>query len=268
MKPPPLVVFFALAAVAALTCTSATAHDFWIAPTTFHPEVGVEFPVRLLVGEHLQGDGVRRNPDRIEWFAAVQGERRLEVRGRKGDDPAGRLALDAAGLWVIGYRGRTSFLELEPAKFEAYLKEEGLDRIVALRKQRGESQKRSRELYSRCAKSLVSAGGGPAKSGHDVPLGMPLELIPVEAPGARRAPSTFPVRLLFRGEPLEGALVVALGPNQAHASGRTGADGRVSLQLAGPGFWLIKAVHMTEASDRVQADWESLWASLTFEIRQ
>ena len=49
---------------------------------------------------------------------------------------------------------------------------------------------------------------------------------------------------------------------------RTGADGRARLPLNRAGRWLVKAVHMiaVPASDPA-ADWESFWASLTFEVR-
>ena len=73
-----------------------------------------------------------------------------------------------------------------------------------------------------------------------------------------------PIRLLYQGRPLEGALVVAVPqdtrtPRQA----RTDRDGRVTLSLY-DGVWLIKAVHMVPAPAGSGADWESLWASLTF----
>jgi hypothetical protein len=32
-----------------------------------------------------------------------------------------------------------------------------------------------------------------------------------------------------------------------------------------PGVWLIKCVHMVEAGWFSRADWQSLWASLTFD---
>jgi len=38
------------------------------------------------------------------------------------------------------------------------------------------------------------------------------------------------------------------------------------LGLPRPGVWLVKVVHMVPAPKDTGADWESLWASLTFEI--
>jgi uncharacterized GH25 family protein len=49
------------------------------------------------------------------------------------------------------------------------------------------------------------------------------------------------------------------------AAARTDSAGRVAFAITKPGLWLIKTVHMIEAPPDSGADWESLWASLTFE---
>jgi uncharacterized GH25 family protein len=99
-------------------------------------------------------------------------------------------------------------------------------------------------------------------------LGFTLELVPEKNPYSLRPGDTLPVRLLFRGQPLAGALVHAAlhGQPDAGASARTGPDGRAKLKLSRDGFWMIKAVEMGPAPQGVDADWQSLWASLTFEM--
>jgi uncharacterized GH25 family protein len=76
------------------------------------------------------------------------------------------------------------------------------------------------------------------------------------------------VRVLHEGKPLAGALVkaIALEDPDHTLSARSGKDGGVALLLARKGVWLIKTVHMVPAPKETGADWESLWASLTFEI--
>ena len=254
-------------ALALLAVGAARAHDFWIEPGSYAPAVGATIPIRLRVGEHFAGEPFVRRPDRIEWFATVGPNGETPVPGEPGADPAGSLRLERAGIHVIGYRSRQSFIELSALQFEQYLKDEGLGRILELRAARGEKQKRARELYSRCAKSLVSAG--VAKSGgHDRVLGFPLELIPETNPYSLGGRGALPVRLLFRGSPLAGAQVAAISRQDPRVvvTARTDADGRVTLALDRSGAWLIKSIHMFESTDRLKADWESLWASLTFEI--
>ena len=76
------------------------------------------------------------------------------------------------------------------------------------------------------------------------------------------------MRLVFEGKPLAKALVVAM--NQAEPekkiSARTDSRGRATLASRERGVWLVKAVHMIPAPAGVDADWESVWTSLTFEF--
>ena len=122
-----------------------------------------------------------------------------------------------------------------------------------------------KEIYSRCAKSLLSVG--PSGDGFDRVLGLELELVPEKNPYALKPGESLPVRLLHRGKPLAGALVVAISkasPEDRIAI-RSDGGGRAELRLDRPGLWMVKAVHMIPAPAGSAADWESLWASLTFE---
>lgn len=257
------------AAVLALLAPPALAHDFWIEPSSYWTEPGGALAVRLRVGERFEGEPVPRNPERIERFALLGPGGELPVEGMDGHDPAGYVRPRAPGIHVLVYRSRRAGIELAPDKFAAYLEEEGLDGILALRKERGEADKPAREVYSRCAKALVAVGGAGA-GGYDRVVGLPLELVPEANPFALGERDELPVRLLFQGKPLDGALVVAMdrGSPQRTVKAKTGPDGRARLALGRPGVWLVKSVHMFRAPEDAGADWESLWASLTFEARR
>ena len=252
-------------ALIVFSVVSLAAHDMWIDPTTFVPEAGQIVGVRLRVGQDLLGDPLPRDTSLIREFVVEDREGRKPVVGRGGSDPAGFVRASAPGLLVIGYHSNPATVELPAEKFNQYLKEEGLDAVEALRARRGQTGAAARELFSRCAKSLVSYG--PAASGaSDRALGFPLELLAERNPYALPSGEDLPVRLTYGKAPLAGALVVAINrQNPARKiAARTGADGRVRLRLHQPGMWLIKAVHMVPASGS-GADWESFWASLTFE---
>ena len=244
------------------------AHDMWIEPATFSPEPGQIVGVRLRVGQDLLGDPLPRNPSLIHQFVVEDAAGRKPVVGQDGADPAGFLRVATPGLLVIGYRSNPSAIELAPEKFNQYLKEEGLEAVAALRARRNQTGARAREIYSRCAKSLVFSGS-PGKAQHDRLLGFTLELVAERNPYAVRAAEDFPVRLTYENRPLAGALVVAmnrLNPSEKLAA-RTGNDGRVRFRLRPGGMWLVKAVHMVAAPAGSGAEWASFWASLTFELR-
>lgn len=252
---------------ALLIAAPALAHDFWIEPTTFRPQVGETVGLVLKVGQNFRGDPVPRMSESIEKFVLVSRAGEKAVEGVPGRDPAGIARISEPGYLVVGYRSRPRPIELPPEKFEQYLKEEGLEKVIAAREARGDSQKPSREIYSRCAKTLLDADGA-GSNGYDRTIGMRLELVAEKSPKELGGGRSMPMRLLFEGKPLAGALVVAIHREdpEKRLSARTTASGRVTLDLAPAGVWLVKAVHMVPALPSSGADWESLWASLTFEL--
>ena len=260
-----------LAAVALLaTARGAAAHDFWIEPSTFEAPEGAPVALHLRVGQGFRGDPVPRNDAKIERFVVEGPLGEAPVAGRDGADPAGIVRPAVRGAHVVGYRSRSTAIELEAGKFEAYLAEEGLDAVLAARKERGLTQEPGREVYSRCAKTLLRVGLPPreAAPGFDRALGLRLELIPLADPAALAKDAALDVELRHEGKPLEKALVTAMRKNAPddRVSARTDARGRVSLKVDVAGEWLVKAVHMVPAPADSKADWESLWASLTFEV--
>jgi len=226
-------------------------HDMWIEPTTFRPAAGQPVGVKLRVGQELLGDPIPRSTQLIREFVVVDGAGRRTVSGREGSDPAGYVRGEAA---VIGYWSRPSTVELEGDKFSLYLKEEGLERVLAERERRKQGGMKVKEQFSRCAKTLLDGAG-------DQVLGFPLELVAEKNPHLLGG-GALPVRLTYENRPLAGALVVAMrrGRPEEKVTARTDKDGRVRLALRGDGMWLVKAVHMVPAGE----DWASYWASLTF----
>src|SRR2546427_10905396 len=152
-----------LAVAVVLSRASLGAHDMWIDPTTFSPQSGQIVGVRLRVGQDLLGDPLPRDPALINQFIVEDEAGRQPLVGRDGADPAGFLRVAMPGLLVIGYRSNPSAVELTAEKFNQYLKEEGLDAVAALRARRNDTGAKAREIFSRCAKSLVLSGS--AKEG-------------------------------------------------------------------------------------------------------
>lgn len=255
---------FRLLSVLALLAAAASsyAHDFWIEPSTFRPKVGVNLTAGLRVGQDFAGDAVPRSVQLIDTFTVREGNEQHAVMGFENEDPAGILRLDRPGLAIIGYRSKPYPLELPADKFEEFLRTEGFASIIADRARRGESQKPDRERFYRYAKALVVAGDAK-RTGFDRPLGYRYELVPETDP---MTAGRLVVRALFEGKPLAGALVTAIQQQNpaVRLSGRTDHEGRVSLTLPS-GIWLVKSVQIVPAPPSSNADWESMWASLTFE---
>jgi hypothetical protein len=224
----------------------------------------------IQVGEHFQGEPKPFNPERIaalkhfsaagseDWTAKANNLLQLPV---KFEDP---------GTHVIIYDSKPSLITLEPAPFEDYLREEGLETVIAERARLGEAAKPGRERYQRCNKTIVTADGrGDATFG--VATGQRLEIIPLDNPADVRPGGTLRCKLLFNGQPLAAAKVRAwhrAGDNLTTLDGQTSAAGEVTFTLPAAGEWMLSTVNMVRVKDGKDADWESTWGNLTFAIRR
>lgn len=249
-------------------CLPASAHDFWIEPSSFSPAVGDRVGLTLRVGDHFVGYPFPRDPAHVVAFFSRDASGDRTVPGIPGRSPAGALRARSPGTILVGYRSTRTRVSLEAGAFESYLREVGLDRVVTARTVSGASTKEGREAYSRCAKAILSSGGAPGP-GFDGLLNLDLEIVPERDPRAARREGPLTVRLLYLGRPLAGVRLAAsheadLVPASVAV---TDADGRAALSVDRPGVWMIAAVHMVPAPEDVDADWESVWSTLTFERR-
>jgi uncharacterized GH25 family protein len=255
---------------AGLIAPVTSAHDFWIEPVQFRPKPGATVPLRLYVGQDFKGDTNIYLPALFERYFTVDPEGERKVAGAPGDDPAGSFAAGKPGITIIAYRGKVTDVNFDTrAEFENYLDKEGLERVRALPEYARLSGKTPiREDYSRCAKSLVAVGPIDPKSPADRALGLALELVAERNPYTLARGDALPVQLLYMGKPLPEALVIAF--NKAEPAKkikvRTDRDGRATLKLDSRGIWLVTSVHLFPAPWHARAHWESLWASLTFEL--
>jgi uncharacterized GH25 family protein len=258
---------FLLAGGVLVASTPLAAHDMWIEPTGYHSHVGEIVGLKLRVGQDFLGDPLPRDPALIDQFISLDAGGRRPIVGRDGQDPAGLVRVSSPGVLIVGYRSRPTSVVLPAEKFNQYLKEEGLETIAALRAERHQTGADAHEMFSRCAKSLIASGPSSDMEG-DRALGFTLELVAERNPYVLKASDELPTRLTYEKRPLAGALVVAI--NRANPSSRisarTDASGRVRLRLTQSGNWLVKAVHVTQARPGSGAEWESFWASLTFDL--
>lgn len=249
------------------------AHDYWLELSRFRPASGEAVLVSHRVGEHLAGEAMPRNPLAIVRFDLLAADGSITpVPGKDGVDPAGFLKAGSAGPARIVFQSTRSFVELLPEKFSSYLAQEGLEKVGRERQKLGKGRDLAREAFSRSATAALCIGAAdgavaPAVS-PPAPAGLDLEIVPDADLCAVRAGAGVGFQVLFRGKPIEGLLAMALSrPNPtAPLTARTDRNGHVRFNLDRPGFWLIKAVEMRALEGEPKADWESFWASLTFEL--
>ena len=254
-------------------------HEFWLEPSNYRPATAQEISVGLSLGDvFYQGIHGHRSDEDTVKFVANGPAGPTPVGGKVGDSPIGKIALSTPGTYVLEYIDRAHFVELDAPVFERYLASKGLDNAIAVRRQRGESDKPGREAYSHFLKTIVVAGD-PSREIRDRALGLELEVISESRLDARRRDDTLSFKVLHHGAPLKGVLVTATRRNAptVRLFMRTDANGHVEFKLQDPDVWMIDTVYMIEAPSDLKATvrgglvpqaahWQSFWASLTFEL--
>jgi hypothetical protein len=248
------------------------AHDLYLMPQRFRLELGSPVTIAFHNGDDFP---VPDRPPKLEnvleaVVVAEQGRTPLASLRVDGKVLLAEATLTKAGSAYAVSRTRPNFIELQPLKFEDYLKHEGLTRVLAWRAQHGEAAKPGRERYSKYVKSLLSAGQ-PTEF-YRRPVGFPIEIVPLENPATVRAGGKLPVQILRRGKPaadlqIEVAWLTADGKSGRTVAGRTAADGTLTVPITTAGTWKLHSVSMERCAEPAVADWESYWSSLTFEIQ-
>jgi uncharacterized GH25 family protein len=108
-----------------------------------------------------------------------------------------------------------------------------------------------------------------------VQLGHRLEIIPEQNPYELRFGNEISFQVLIDGKPAANRVVRAgcegfhgHDPSGAHVKFhtlRTDEDGRATFLISQKGVWYVSLIHMRAIDDR-DADYESNWATLTFEV--
>ena len=264
-----------LRVAAPLLAAPALAHEFWIEAEDYTPEAGEPVALDLHVGQGFRGNAQSYNPARERRTALFGPEGEAPIASRIGDRPAVVQVVPGAGLLIAVHETTDSPLTYrDPAIFEQFVRDEGLDGTLERHAGRGLPPSGFTEMFSRSVKALVALDG---EGGADRALGLPVEIVVEGDPYAEPMPEAVALLALVDGEPVGNALVnVFTKPESGLEPGdeagltklRTDAEGRVTLPLE-PGLrYLANVVDMREASAEMEADtgavWESRWGSTTF----
>ena len=257
----------------ALACgvQTAAAHEFWIQPERFWLPVGTPTPMTLQVGTGTERQRSQLPPRRVLRFDATA--RAGEIQDLRpaltlgAPDADGALSFARPGPYVVTLRSDAAAQShLSAARFNAYAEEEGLTPALETRAARGLQAIDASERYSRQTKALVQVGEGGDPAVVTRPVGLDLEIVPEVSPYASPRPAALPVRVLYEGRPLAGALVklTDLGhdaaPLEQH---RTDGEGRAGFAMPRGGAWMMDVVWTRPLADE-GVDFETVFSSLSF----
>lgn len=185
-----------------------------------------------------------------------------------------RYRTGEAGTYVIGVSTHPSLIDLSAEDFTEYLRHDGiLDTLAAFEKDSELTE--VRERYSKHVRTVVQVGDERSPD-FSRPLGYPVEILLDQNPYDLNIGDELSFRVLFNGEPVDNQIVRASyegfhgrDASDDHANAytlRTDEDGRARFRLTDKALWYIALIHM-EKVDNSEVDYESNWATVTFEVK-
>jgi hypothetical protein len=251
---------------------SIQAHDLFLKFDSYFLPANSRATVRLLNGTFQTSDGaVRRDRMRDVSLVTPSGVSHPEASAWRDEANTALLEVEtgAPGTYAVGVSTMHREINLSAADFNEYLRHDGIPDTLAARRRSGELGRAVRERYSKHVRAIFQVGDTRTDD-YRRPLGYPVEIIPQQNPYSLRAGQTIEVLCTLDGRPLANQFVMAGWERNNRMSRpvsvRTDARGIARIRLTSAGKWYVKFIHMARLTNS-DIDYESKWASLTFEIR-
>ena len=202
-------------------------------------------------------------PDRSQW----QLTEKLSILGFTTGKP---------GTYVAGVSIKPRPIEMTADKFNKYLKHSGVLDVLAEREKKKPTKAKVVEKYSKHVKALFQVGDKQTSSFSQA-FSYPIEIIPQQNPFSLKIGDSLPVKVCFKGKPVANQLVYASyvgfhkhdddGQHVEAVQTRTDEQGMAQIKISKQGLWYVRLIHMV-ASEEEGIDYESNWATITFEVKQ
>jgi len=258
-----------------IAVSAAYAHDFFFRADTFLVAPNALVRLRALNGTFSQSENSITR-DRLRDLSVVSRAGRVHPDSMQwsvtGDTSVLAVRVGPPGTYVVGASLYPRQITLKAAEFNSYLSDDGIPDVLAARKKNNELAKDATERYSKHIKALIQVG--KVRSGDfSAVLDYPAELIPLDNPYSLSRGAPLRVRALVDGKAVANQIVVAGGRSPTGARFReqrvrTNASGVARIQLSSRGQWYVKFIRMVPFTGPERIDYESKWATLTFEVRR
>ncbi|MBC7650701.1 MAG: DUF4198 domain-containing protein [Deinococcales bacterium] len=245
------------------------AHEFWLQPQKYFFNKGETANIKFNLGEDFTGENWTGNNSKINYLIhCTPSNKQVDITSlvsdKKGDSI--QLKLEEQGTHMIIYNSKNSFINLEPAKFNAYLKEDGMTNILNYRKKNNELAISGKEYYQRSVKTILQVGDSitPNCLQHTA---LPLDIVPEINPyQAYEITRVYKFKVLFKGSILKNQLVkVWFNTHGKRTVHDYYTDGIGIIHFSGnTSEYMVSTVFMEKNTSDSIAQWQSYWASVTF----
>ncbi len=265
--------------VLVLASSNLFAHDMFLKLRSYIVEPNTKVTVALYNGTFDKSENVITRDRMIDVSLVGPINHRNRINKNQWRDGWYESLLDldlkSSGTHVIGVSTETRIIELSAEDFNGYLKHDGILDVLEARKKSGEINQPARELYSKHVKTVIQVGTKHTES-FNINLGYPIEIILSQNPYTLKKGDELGFQVLRNGKPVINQLVYASyagfhehadeGSHVETATMRTNSEGFGKVIISENGEWYLRVIHMVK-SDKEGIDYESNWATFTFQIQ-
>ncbi len=266
-----------------LSMTIAQAHQTYMIADLYELRPGTDNYLILRNGTYFEsGYSITRKMSR-DISLVMGGERKTPPDDEVEDVDSNpsynttyiKVFAEKEGTGLAGLAAHPDYIALPAEVFENYLVHEGLDDAVEEFRNTNDRQT-IRERYTKHAKGVFQVGK-PLSDDFKHVLDYKAEIFVEQNPGSVKVGDDMSIQVMFDGKPLVNQQVYVSNaskdapeeasiPEISEYALRTDADGRASFEITSKDKWYIQMIHMQKIDDE-DADWESNWSTITFEIR-
>ncbi len=251
---------------------AAFSQQYLLLPDEFYPAKGQSVGTKLLTGrEFSEMVNMKYQSSNTAAFWLYEGSKKTDLKAVTTDSlsPVNTRKFESAGLAMLSMERRTLGAEMNKSEFITYLQEESLAELTDKVENTGQSYfKEKQTFYLKTLLAVDKASGNiySQKLGHD------LEILLLQNPCKMMYGDDLTAQLLFKGKPLNNALVAVYtkGPSGKTFTTTYSSDleGKIYFKLNRSGTWMINTVHMEPAEDKKIADYDSWRANYTFGFKE
>lgn len=259
--------------IAALLALPVLAHDLFLKPAKFFVKVNEKISISILNGTFQTSEGAvafARLTDVSIVAPSAERTNPKETDFTKNQTTAFlNFVPKEAGNYVVGLSTGWRENQLKAKEFNEYLVLEGIPEILEDRKRDNELEIDGRYRYSKYVKTIFQVGNKQTDN-YKTALGYAVEMIPQQNPYKLKKGDTVEILCLKDGKALVGQTVLtgfeAGGKVAAEKKHVSDEKGIIKIKLDGAGKWYAKFINMVKVDDP-KLNYESKWATLTFEIK-
>ena len=252
-----------------LSIANCFGHDTWMSPSSYAAEPGQKVTFQLTSGMEFPKLDAAIKPERIHQarFRLGSEERELEKFQAGAHALQTEHSFPKPGVATLWMQLKPKEIELTDDDVAHYLDEIRAPAEVQRAWAAQKGREKWKELYTKCAKTILIIGSPSAERSWADPVGLALEVLPLADPTALRVGQETSFKLLRKGKPLAGIALALHVENDAGPRYATSdAEGVVRFPLEKAGPTMLATVYLRPPAGAGKP-WESEFSTLTFDVK-